>query len=222
MEIVERINNWIIAKEGNRYKLIPPADIIEITEGDTQRLKDEYWTDKIIQIDFSNCPNLNKIGYGAFRGFRMIDTLDLSMLDSLESIGDWAFAYCGIERVRFPKNIEEIGKYAFVECNWLREVDFLQCRKLRLIDEYSFLACDIRNVKFPQSVRTLGKRAFSLNKNLYEIDISECDDQFSVRGCLTVAFADCNANISHCCNVLVNKNLRTPMQSAENSNERSM
>ena len=63
---------------------------------------------------------MREIGHGAFYE-TAIDTLALS--DSLEIVGDYAFAYCDSLRVVYMgPNVRKVGNYSFTECSHLREV----------------------------------------------------------------------------------------------------
>ena len=65
-------------------------------------------------------PQMREICHGAFYE-TAIDTLVLS--DSLEIVGDYAFAYCDSLRVVYMgPNVRKVGNYSFTECSHLREV----------------------------------------------------------------------------------------------------
>ena len=68
-------------------------------------------------------PRMREIGHGSFYE-TAIDTLVLS--DSLEIVGDYAFAYCDSLRVVYMgPNVRKVGNYSFTECSHLREVRML-------------------------------------------------------------------------------------------------
>lgn len=48
----------------------------------------------------------------------------VSLPDTLEEVGDWAFAYCdGLWEIRLPKKALRFGKNVFLECRELRRVE---------------------------------------------------------------------------------------------------
>ena len=66
---------------------------------------------------------MREIGHGAFYE-TAIDTLVLP--DSLEIVGDYAFAYCGnLQVVYMGPNVRKVGNYSFTECSHLHEVRLL-------------------------------------------------------------------------------------------------
>ncbi len=68
-------------------------------------------------------PQMREIGHGAFYE-TAIDTLVLS--DSLEIVGDYAFAYCdSLQVVYMGPKVRKVGNYSFTECSHLREVRIL-------------------------------------------------------------------------------------------------
>lgn len=48
----------------------------------------------------------------------------VSLPDTLEEVGDWAFAYCdGLWEIRLPEKVLRFGKNVFLECRELRRVE---------------------------------------------------------------------------------------------------
>ena len=68
-------------------------------------------------------PQMRAIEHGAFYE-TAVDTVLLP--DSLELVGDYAYAYCDSLRVpRFGSKVRMVGNYSFTECSHLREVTVL-------------------------------------------------------------------------------------------------
>ncbi len=84
----------------------------------------------------------------------------LTIPDSVEKIGNYAFAYCtNLESVTIPDSVREIGDRAFEGCELLRKVRLPE--GLEEIEEYTFFLCfELKTISIPDSVRRIGKGAF--------------------------------------------------------------
>ena len=104
--------------------------------------------------------SLQSISNSAFSN-TTFQTLDLSGLTELQSIGSWAFSYCPeLTEVLFPTSLEQIGEYAFYYCNKLTTVD-LSNTQLQRISERAFNWCTaLESVKTPEALETIGNYAF--------------------------------------------------------------
>ncbi len=93
--------------------------------------------------------------------------------DSVESIGDYAFAWCEkLENVTFGKNLKKIGESAFYYCGALNEITFSD--SLTSIDDYAFYSCkNLAEINVPDSVTSIGGGAFYSCKNLAEINVPD-------------------------------------------------
>ena len=54
--------------------------------------------------------------------------------DCLTEIGDYAFAYSGLEQIEFPENLETVGSHAFERC----PLQNLNLKNIRTIGDYAF------------------------------------------------------------------------------------
>lgn len=101
------------------------------------------------------------------------------------SIGDYAFAWCGLTSVTIPASVTSIGDYAFNGCNGLKSITiptgvtrigdgtFNWCENLTSvmipasvisIGDLAFNACwRLTNATIPEGVVSIGERAFSGN-----------------------------------------------------------
>ena len=85
---------------------------------------------------------------------------ELTIPDSVEKIGTYAFAYClNLKKVHIPDSVSSIGERAFEGCVSLTEIRLPE--KLTEIEESTFFFCEkLRSVKIPEGVRRIGKNAF--------------------------------------------------------------
>lgn len=64
--------------------------------------------------------NLKRIGYGAFSN--CVNLKNITLPDSVESIGSYAFAWTAVEELILPKNLERISSHSFDGCAHLQSV----------------------------------------------------------------------------------------------------
>ena len=124
--------------------------------------------------------NIRSIGNKAFEDAHIIG--DMVIPDKVETIGDLAFLYCGIETLKLGKSVKSLGVQAFRESRSLVKVTFNE--GLESIGDDCFYGCDIRgtltlkkglksigataflnqsgitNIVFPYGLETIGSQAF--------------------------------------------------------------
>ena len=85
---------------------------------------------------------------------------ELTIDDSVVTIGDRAFYSTNLESVTFGANVKTLGNEAFEGCTYLMDVTLNE--GLESIGNDAFEGCDnIRSLAIPNSVKTLGNYAFS-------------------------------------------------------------
>ena len=84
----------------------------------------------------------------------------LTVPDSVEAIGDYAFAYClNLKSAEIADSVRKIGWRAFEGCESLRKVRLPA--GLEEIGEYTFFLCEsLKTVTIPDSVKKIGAGAF--------------------------------------------------------------
>ena len=99
------------------------------------------------------------IGEAAFYGSRK--ATNVSIPDSVTSIGARAFAESSIENVKLPDCLTHIPDQLFEKCSYLHEVSFP--KTLKTIGDSAFSCCyELYSLTLPEGVVSIGERAFAL------------------------------------------------------------
>ncbi len=93
--------------------------------------------------------------------------------ESVESIGDYAFAYCNLlESVTIPNSVTSIGKYAFRDCTSLASVTIND--STATLGAYSFTGCtSLSSLTIGKNITSIGNGTFSGCSLLSSITIGE-------------------------------------------------
>ena len=121
-----------LAAKGLNYSVIAKADVredatitldssclningtnIEYRDRDAIESKLRNTSGNIIKVKFDPNLNINGISRAAFRGAFKGKQFILELPDSLETIGDYAFAGCDFISIRFNNKLKSIGEGAF-------------------------------------------------------------------------------------------------------------
>ncbi len=109
--------------------------------------------------------------------------------EDVTSIGDYAFAGCGMFSIKMSDNVTKIGDYAFQQCPGLTSVVF--SNNLTYIGKWAFTLCShLPSVTIPESVRCIDQIAFywcdRLTKvviNSNEVVARENEQFYTLRSC---------------------------------------
>ncbi len=102
--------------------------------------------------------SVEKIGGYAFA--YCLNLKDVNMADSVVSIGDRAFEGCeSLKRIRLSAGLTEIEECTFFFCESLKTI--LIPEKVRHIRNNAFDSCSLGNIKLPEGLVSIGSEAFS-------------------------------------------------------------
>lgn len=132
----------------------------------------------ILPWAFVNCEYLKSVqfsasllavGMYAFQNCTALETIDLSMANSMESIEDEAFRGClGLREITFSDSLVRIGKNAFYQCESLEQI--ILPKNLQEIGESAFCACTgAKKIRIPKTVEKWGYLPFAGVTSLEEI-----------------------------------------------------
>ena len=119
-------------------------------------------TGNIIKVKFDPNLNINRISasafWGAFKGKQFI----LELPDSLETIGDYAFAGCDFISIRFNNKLKSIGKGAFSGNPILSSVNLNN--GVETLGNSAFYNCTLSSITLPNTLKSIGDNCFRNNK----------------------------------------------------------
>jgi hypothetical protein len=100
--------------------------------------------------------------------FKMSKADTITLPDSIESISEYAFAFCrNLKSVNLPEGIKSIGQNSFTACESLKQITIPST--VRAIDIFSFDASGLETVTIPKSVKDVRGFAFADCENLKEV-----------------------------------------------------
>ena len=129
--------------------------------------------DRIASVDLSLCDTLVSVGARAFK-FARIATLNLSGVTALEEIGDAAFAFSPLVTLQLSAcaALRRIGEYAFYSSR-LTTLVLSDCTALEAIEKHAFSMSVLTDLDLKRCValQTLGPYAFQ-GSPLTHLDVS--------------------------------------------------
>ena len=141
----------------------------------TEKAGTSYNNSSIKVLDLSGCTSLTSIGTEAFQGCSQLTKVTLP--ESLESIGDRAFADSGLTEINLGDctRLERIGSGAFASSG-LTSINLSGCTRLERIDTYAFSNCTSLasiNLSGCASLTLIDGVAFA-GSALTEVNLSGC------------------------------------------------
>lgn len=150
------------------------SDVTGITFGENSNVK------SIGSLAFANCSylsnmnlpdSLETIGNNAFASCRML-AVDMVVPEGVKIISQNAFAYCAITSVVLPESLTTIEKYAFTDCKGLTEI--VIPNNVKTIDEYAFAACEnVSSIVLGSGLEVIGNYAFSRCNKTVNLEIPD-------------------------------------------------
>ena len=124
------------------------------------------------------------------------DIKKINVPDSIESIGDSAFAYCiNLKSIVIPDSTKSIGNSAFIHCKSLTSINIPD--SVESIGNSTFYNCkNLKSITIPDSIKGIGTDAFTYCINLTSITISDsvknigCDAFFNCINLKSLTFKD--------------------------------
>lgn len=117
--------------------------------------------------------SLTAIPDGAFDGCRALTTITLG--EGITEIGEEAFAYSGVEELRFGDGLKSIGYRAFDGCDDLIYIEL--GAGLESIGMEAFGSCNsLQSIIIPASVKFIGEKAFDVINIFYEGSKADLDE----------------------------------------------
>ncbi|MDE6654188.1 MAG: leucine-rich repeat domain-containing protein [Muribaculaceae bacterium] len=105
---------------------------------------------------------------GAFEGCEYITSVTLP--NSIQGIGDFAFRYCGLNTIEIPSSVTKIGNHAFEHCDFLTTITLPE--SITEIGSSAFEHCDyLTTITLPESITEIGSSAFDSCHNLTTLNI---------------------------------------------------
>lgn len=116
--------------------------------------------------------SVESIGKYAFAACGALESVTFEGRPTVRSIGGQAFLLCkSLKEIEIPASVETIGKYAFEMCESLRAVDYAEGSKLTLIDDYVFCHTGLESFSVPRSVTAINPVAFCSNPGITEFTL---------------------------------------------------
>ena len=192
--------------------------------------------DEISAYSFSYCemlekvvlePGIKTIGSGAFASCLRLK--ELSIPSSVTVISGDVFTYSGIQKIRFPANLNILGDFAFTGCSDLESV--ILPNKVRAIERATFYGCtklsevylgnqieyigseafcnctSLSDVEIPDSVTSIGRCAFENCTSLLQITIPDSVTKIYSKAFYSDSMIYCNKN-SHAANYAIENNYK--------------
>ena len=113
---------------------------------------------EVVIPDKINGTKVTAIGDSAFRNCENLT--DITLPESVTSIGGFGFSGTGLTSITIPKNVRSIGNGAFYGCNSLKSITIP--KGVSCIDYNTFMSCSsLTSIILPEGLETIQDQAFS-------------------------------------------------------------
>lgn len=94
----------------------------------------------------------------------------VSLPDTIESIGGYAFTESSLTEIEIPSSVKEIGEYAFDDCKDLTKVEIPD--GISKLSRHVFSKCvSLESIKIPDGIKVIPSSAFAGCRSLKHIDL---------------------------------------------------
>lgn len=121
--------------------------------------------DSVLMI--SGQGEMEQQGFGPWYGWRN-EIQSIEIEPGVRSIGSGAFKSCSFTKISIPESVEKIGEFAFAGCLNLRNIDLPE--GLLHIGRLAFWNCkELESIRLPKSLQTIDSTAFVGCRSLREV-----------------------------------------------------
>lgn len=171
--VAKGINSPIVAKADVREDSTITLDssCVDVRDGVASskypeiRLKVQNTAGNIIKVKFDPNLNIKGIYESTFRSVFKGKQFILELPDTLETIGDSAFAGCDFISIKFNSKLKSIGNYAFSGNKSLSSVSLNY--GVETLGNRTFADGSITSITLPNTLKSIGDNCFRSNKITY-------------------------------------------------------
>lgn len=138
--------------------------------------------------EISMADTVTEIGEGAFgsvpiQSREVQDGITVTLSQSLEKIGDYAFAFTDITSIILPDSVKEIGNGAFRRCYQLSSLTVGENSQLETIGSEAFAECplDLSEIQLPKGLQRIKSEAFWYGSFQEEVTFSDQLQELGLR-----------------------------------------
>ena len=116
-----------------------------------------YHCDNLQRVTLAN--GITRIGHDAFNSCPRLNDINISTMNTLTSIGRYAFANTGFTTMTLPNSITEIDYSAFRECKQLESIN-VPTQLTTIPYDFVYYCPKLTSVRMHDGIRTVGHYAF--------------------------------------------------------------
>ena len=151
---------------------------------------------QLSNVEFATNSSLKTIDYDAFYNDVYLEHIDLP--NTLETIGNYAFYYAGLDEITIPGSVKTFGNFAFSYCRYLTNVVIEEGVSYVGYGAFAWVNTTngniyyntvLKNVTLPASTTVIGPYAFAACNALESIDLKYVTtiEDFAFLGCAYLA-----------------------------------
>lgn len=196
---VPQNGNWVLHYNPGSYEEDTGREVnymveIDGTCGDHLWYQIDNTKNKLSVMGWGAMANYTEDGRAPWdvSGSGKANAANLSIEGRETNIGDYAFRNFKITTLTIPNTVESIGQYAFASCSNLASITFPN--QLKTIGNSAFYNCDaLEAITLPNSLTTIGANAFDSSDYLKTITLGNGTGSNSLTTIAADAFKSCTA-----------------------------